>query len=261
MAPAGTATKALAIICYALALLGSAAFALLVLALGLGLLNESPRLPQPWPWVVDGAWLLAWGVQHSLMPRAAAKRVWEARLPPGLRRSVYAALAGLLLLGLALTWQPVGGGRLWELPRGLVVVPLVAALGTALLNYRFDHAGLFGLRQAWAGGESAPDVLWVEGPYRFLRHPLMACVLVFLWAQPVMSRTLALLAGGMTVYGALGLMLEERDLLRTFSRAYADYRRRVPALLPWRRPVAACRLSPGQALREEDTKPKAAKAI
>src|SRR5262249_55203813 len=129
MAPARTATKTLAIVCYPLALLGSAAFALLVLALGVGLLDESPRLPQPWPLIVDGAWLVAWGVQHSLMPRAAAKRVWEARLPPGLRRSVYAALSGLLLLGLPPTGAPGGGGRRWGTPRAPGGVPPAAGAG------------------------------------------------------------------------------------------------------------------------------------
>jgi protein-S-isoprenylcysteine O-methyltransferase Ste14 len=74
------------------------------------------------------------------------------------------------------------------------------------------------------------------GPYRFVRHPLMACLLVFLWAQPVMTPTLALLSGGLTVYILIGVLLEERDLLRRFHPDYAIYRRRVPALIPWRRP-------------------------
>jgi len=122
----------------------------------------------------------------------------------------------------------------------LLFVPLAGAIGLVLVSLRFDHAGLFGLRQAWqAGREPPPECLLVVGPYRYVRHPLMACLLVTLWAQPVLTPTLALLAGGLTAYVAIGLMFEERDLLRRFGPAYAAYRERVPALLPWRRPAPA----------------------
>jgi len=143
---------------------------------------------------------------------------------------------GGLGLGLALTWQPIGGPALWDLPRFVVIIPLIAALGMVWLNARYDPAGL-GLRDAWAGDKSQPpETLLLVGPYRFVRHPLMACLLVFLWAQPVMTPTLALLCGGLTVYILIGVLLEERDLLRRFHPDYASYRRRVPALIPWRRP-------------------------
>jgi protein-S-isoprenylcysteine O-methyltransferase Ste14 len=232
------AVKACAIACYLVALVGAAALGALLLLLGLDQLPERTILPDPWPWVVDIAWLSAFAVQHSGMARAGFKHFGMTIVPDYLQCSVYAALSGLLLVGLALTWQPVGGEPFWRLPLGLVVVPLAAAAGMAAVNLRFDHAGLFGLRQVWERGRApAPERLLVHGPYRYVRHPLMACLLVFLWAHPVMTPTLALLAGGLTVYIVLGIALEERDLLRRFGPAYADYRRRVPALLPWRPPA------------------------
>ena len=65
----------------------------------------------------------------------------------------------------------------------------------------------------------------------------MTCTLLFLWGQPVMPPELALLNGGLTCYILLALPLEERDLRRQFGAAYDDYRRRVPALIPWRKPA------------------------
>jgi protein-S-isoprenylcysteine O-methyltransferase Ste14 len=106
-----------------------------------------------------------------------------------------------------------------------------------LVNLWYDHAGLFGLRQAWEE-TPAEDRLLITGPYRFVRHPLMACFLVFLWGHAVMPPTLVLLAGGLTLYILVALRLEERDLLRRFGPAYAAYQRRVPALIPWRWPAA-----------------------
>src|SRR5262249_39834150 len=99
-------------------------------------------------------------------------------------------------------------------------------------------AGLRFLGGRGAGGRApAPaEPLRVGGPYRYVRHPLMTCTLLFLWGLPVMSPTLALLSGGLTAYILLALPLEERDLLRQFGPAYAAYRRRVPALIPPRPP-------------------------
>ncbi len=230
--------KAIAIGCYVLAQVGSAALALRVVALGLGLEWQPLSLTYPWPWVVDIGWLVTFGLQHSVMARAHFKRPWTRLVPVRLERSIYAGLSGALLLGMALTWQPLDGPAWWDLPRFLLVLPVLAALGMGMINNRFDHAGLFGLRQAWAGdGPQPPETLLVVGPYRFIRHPLMACLLVFLWAQPLMTPTLAVLSGGLTVYILLGVILEERDLLRRFHPDYTAYRRRVPALVPWRRPL------------------------
>ena len=226
-----------AAVCYVLALLGAGALAVLVLLLGLDCRPSWLLFSLPHPWLVNSGWLVLFGVQHSGMARAGFKRRWTRLIPARLERSFYAAASGLLLLGLAGTWQPLPGEPIWRGPPWLVVVPLAAAVGLVLVNLRFDHAGLFGLRQAREHGRPEPEQLLIVGPYRYLRHPLMACMLVFLWAQPVLTPTLALLSGGLTVYVGVGLLLEERDLVRRFGDAYRCYRRRVFALLPWR-PIA-----------------------
>jgi protein-S-isoprenylcysteine O-methyltransferase Ste14 len=234
---AGTGAKACAVLCYLIALAGAAALVLRVFVLGLGLYFPQDRWSGVWPWLIDLGWLAAFGIQHSGMARAGWKRQFAACLPARLERSLYAAFSGLILLGLASTWQPLPGGMIWQGPLWLIALPMAAAAGLAAVNLRFDHPGLFGLRQVWES-TPAPEQLLLLGPYRYVRHPLMACLLVVLWVQPVMTPALALLSGGLSIYISLGLVLEEGDLLRQFGPAYAAYRRRVPALVPWRRPVA-----------------------
>ena len=235
----GLPGKVCAAACYLLALAGAGALAARVLLLGSGFAPAAPPSAGARPWAVDMSWLVLFGVQHSVMSRDGFKRRWIRFVPPHLERSVYAALSGLLLLGMSLTWQPIPGPELWHGPLLLLALPLAAGVGLVFVNLRFDHAGLFGLRQAWSAGAAAPpERLLVVGPYRYVRHPLMACLLAFLWPQPVMPATLSLLSGGLTAYVAVGVLLEERDLLRRFHPNYAAYRRRVPALLPWRRPAA-----------------------
>jgi methanethiol S-methyltransferase len=227
-------TRCVALFCYVVALAGSAALAVRVFALGLDL--PVPHIPLPGPPLgIDLGWLVVFGLQHSVMARDGFKRAWFRVVPARLERSVYAACSGILLLALAAAWQPLGGKPWWSGPWWLSGVALVGALGMSAVNLVYDHAGLFGLRQAWEE-EPSEDRLQITGPSRFVRHPLMACLFVLLWGHAVMPPTLALLAGGLSVYIFLGVVFEERDLLRRFGPAYSDYRRRVPALVPWRRP-------------------------
>jgi putative hydrolase of the HAD superfamily len=250
VAPAGLIVKVIAVACYLFALAGAVAFAVLVVLLGCAALPPRPTLSWPLSLVLDLAWLFAFGLQHSGMARESFKRRARGLVPPCLERSLYAGLSGLLVLLLALTWQPLPGPVLWRAPLWVLALPLSAVGGLALINARYDHAGLFGLRQAWAGNlPTPPERLLITGPYRLVRHPLMACLLVFLWAQPVMAPTLAILAGGLTVYVAIALVLEERDLLRTFGPRYAAYRRLVPALVPWRWPAPAAVWAPCTTVR------------
>ncbi len=226
-------SRGISLIQYLVALAGAGAFGLFVLALGLD--PESAgrsRLGLGPAWAVDLGWLCLFGLQHSGMARRTSKRLWLRIIPERLERSTYAATSGLLLLALPFVWQTIPGAVIYRLPLAVVVVPLAAGAGLALVNGTHDHAGLFGLRQAWS--VSTPERLEFCGPYRLVRHPLMACLLVFLWTQPTMTPTLLLLSGGLTGYILLGILLEERDLRRTFPHEYAAYQRRVPMLLPWR---------------------------
>jgi methanethiol S-methyltransferase len=235
MAGSGWGTKGVALLCYLAAQAGSAALLVWIFYQGLGYALPMATLPPPWPWLIDSGLLLLFGLQHSGMARAGFKRVWTRILPGRLERSVYAAASGLVVIGMLLFWQSLGDAILWRLPAWVIVVPLLACLGVALMNTCFDHAGLFGLRQAWAGTASdVGDTLILRGPYRVVRHPLMACLLLLLWTQPVLSLNLAVFNTGMTLYIAVGVLLEERDLTRRFDPAYTDYRLRVPALIPWR---------------------------
>jgi len=177
-------------------------------------------------------------LQHSVMAREGFKRRWTRVVPPPIERSTYVLCSCLALLLMFRQWRPLGG-LVWDVePQAArMLLWLLALLGTMFAlagSFAIDHFGLFGLRQVWRHlrGRSWEPVSFVTpGPYRYMRHPLYTGWLVAVWATPTLTLSQLVFALATTAYIAVGLRFEERDLTRDHA-AYADYRRRVPALVP-----------------------------
>lgn len=125
---------------------------------------------------------------------------------------------GLLLLGL-----------LWgaATPTTILAGMPLLVVGTAL--------------HVWAKG-----CLWQNrevsrsGPYRYVRHPFYLANALIDAASAVMSGWWVLVVVLPVWWLAIYLPVmrrEEAYLLSTFGEVYADYQRRIPRLLPWRRPL------------------------
>jgi len=183
--------------------------------------------------------LVLFGVQHSVMARAAFKERWTRIIDPSMERSTFVLATGAVLLPLVALWQPLPA-VVWSLgsPFARETLTGIALLGWAYLffaTFAINHFELFGLQQSWRGFRDRPPVplpfreRWM---YRFDRHPLMTGVLVGLWATPEMTLGRLLFAAGLSAYVVVGVHFEERALLRQWGEAYESYRRRVPSLVP-----------------------------
>ena len=93
-----------------------------------------------------------------------------------------------------------------------------------------DLLSFAGLRQLVE--EEKTGNLVTSGLYRSVRHPLYTFSLLILWLSPAMSVNSFIVYAGLTIYILIGIMFEERKLLREFGEAYANYRSSTPMLLP-----------------------------
>lgn len=187
--------------------------------------------------VADGALLIVFGLVHSLMARPFFKQALRRLAPAALERSLYILVSSVLLAMIVGLWTPLPA-HLWTIASrwGALAVLGVFALGNLLLAWAIlsiDPWHFFGLRQVFSPTAQEPGFS-MRGPYRHLRHPIQAGLILALWATPSMTTGHALLAGTLTLYSiSATLFLEERDLVASLGPTYRTYRREVSALLPF----------------------------
>ncbi len=177
-------------------------------------------------------------VQHSVMARPAFKRLWTRIVPQPVERSTYVLASSLALILLFWQWRPLGG-VVWDVqdPVGRAVLHAGFFFGWLLVlvaTFLINHFDLFGLRQVWLhlrGRPYRPLPFTTPGPYRLVRHPLYVGWFFAFWATPTMTAAHLLFAVATTAYILIAIRLEERDLVDAHPE-YAEYRRRVPMLIP-----------------------------
>jgi protein-S-isoprenylcysteine O-methyltransferase Ste14 len=203
------------------------------------MLDSTPQTPLRQALLVDTLLLGLFAVQHSLMARPAFKRWWTRIVPQPIERSTYVLASSLALLALFAFWQPIGGA-VWDVqnPIGRGVLYALFAFGWSLVFYTtflINHFDLFGLRQVWLHLRELPYTqlrFVTPGPYRLVRHPLYVGWLFAFWATPTMTAAHLVFAVATTAYILIAIQLEERDLVDAHGGDYAEYKRRVPMLVP-----------------------------
>jgi methanethiol S-methyltransferase len=211
---------------------------------------------------IDAALLAVFAMQHSVMARRWFKERWTQIVPWAIERSTFVLCASAALLLLFWQWRPIGI-PVWTIESGsarLIVWTLFAAgWGTVLvMTFLINHFDLFGLRQVWLpliGKPYTPVPFRTPLPYRIIRHPLYFGFLLAFWMTPHMTLAHLVFALATTAYIVLAIQFEERDLLSEHGGAYAEYRRKVPMLLPGMRrsasplPVASSSAAPSTSRR------------
>lgn len=187
---------------------------------------------------VNAALLGLFAIQHSLMARQWFKRAWTRLVPPAVERSTYVLFSSVALLVLFWKWEPMGR-VVWNVDSraGQILLYVLYAGGWMIVlvaTFLINHFDLFGLRQVWLhlrGIPYTPLTFRTPGLYRIVRHPLYVGWLLVFWSASLMTVAHLVFAIATTAYILLAIQFEERDLVRLHAE-YAEYRRRVPMLVP-----------------------------
>ncbi len=146
--------------------------------------------------------------------------------------------SSVALIVLFWKWEPMGGA-IWNVENsaGRLALNALFAIGwlTVLATtFLIDHFDLFGMSQVWAylrkRAYKAPGFR-TPGVYRFVRHPLYVGWLLVFWSAPRMTAAHLVFAIATTAYILVAIQFEERDLAQMHGE-YAEYRKRVPMLVP-----------------------------
>ena len=183
---------------------------------------------------------ILWGVVHSLLASHSVKTVLR-RIAGGLAfdrlyRFSYNIFALCSFYPIAIMLYTFPDRPLYSIPSPwiylTVIVQAIAAIVLISAVVQTGPAEFIGWEQLSGTGESKPPVLMTDGWYAYVRHPLYAGILVFGWLIPEMTVNRLALLIVFTLYIMVGAWFEERKLLKDFAPAYAEYKARVPMLIP-----------------------------
>lgn len=190
--------------------------------------------------IIDGAMLMLFVLQHTIMARPGFKRAWTTIVPTSMERSIFVVLASACLALTFWQWKPMPQ-VIWDLravPAFNIGLTCVALLGygvVLLSSFMVSHFDLFGLRQVWLklqDREYQPVAFRLVGLYKLVRHPLMVGFLIAFWSTPFMTLGHLFFAIMTTVYIFFGTWIEERDLIAHFGDSYLKYRQSVRGFIP-----------------------------
>ena len=182
-------------------------------------------------------------IQHTIMARPAFKANLMKLIPNAAERPTFVLAASLIFLLMFWQWRPIDG-TVWNIENeaGRAILHALFWLGWGMVLYAtflINHFELFGLAQVTRylqGKEPGSAPFKERSLYKVVRHPIMLGFIIAFWAAPTMSMGRLFFAGLSTAYILVGLMFEERDLLRAHGDRYREYASRVPRLIPFLKP-------------------------
>lgn len=197
------------------------------------------KLAPPIALTLDALLSILFFLQHSGMIRRSFRARFTAVILDCYYSVVYAIASGVVLLLVAVLWQPSHVGVLsLDAPlRWLVRGAFLAAMAGMVWGFGslrfFDPIGSGPLLAQLRGTLVPATPLTIRGPYRWVRHPIYAFFLLMIWASPDVTADRLLFNVLWTIWMVVATWLEERDLAGEFGEPYTKYQRSVPMLVPW----------------------------
>jgi methanethiol S-methyltransferase len=178
-----------------------------------------------------------WGVIHSLLASLGFKNFLRRALGDGFMKSyrlLYNVFAVISITPVLYLMVSLPDKILYQVPIPWKYLMLAGQGISALFLFaavlQTDILSFAGLRQLVE--EDKAGNLVTTGLYRFVRHPLYTFSLLILWFSPSITMNTLIVYTALTFYVFIGIIFEERKLLREFGSKYTDYKLTTPMLLP-----------------------------
>ena len=186
---------------------------------------------------------IGWCVLHSLLITAKANDWVQRRggAVRGLSRIVYNLCAVVTLVPVlwyqsSLPSQTVfAWAGPWRLAQAVLLAYALAMFEAGKRSYEMGH--FHGTRQwrEYRDGRQSGDLPFrTTGALRWVRHPWYSGGLAVVWSAGPVTDVNLVPRIILSLYFVVGTWLEEQKLLASIGQPYADYRRQVPMLLPWK---------------------------
>ena len=147
--------------------------------------------------------------------------------PPSPRRADLLSRLGFAVAVAGIAVLALGHALFCTAPAGIVVQALAVLL---MVWARLT----FGRRSFHVGATPTAGGLVTTGPYRFVRHPIYAAILLFVWMGIAANLSPVSVALGLVVTAMLWLRISfEEPLVRQRYPEYAEYARRTKRVVPF----------------------------
>ena len=184
--------------------------------------------------------VMLWGgfsVLHSLLAAGWMKKRIEVLIKSTYKyyRISYSFLA-VFTLGAVLWYHfSIKSTMLWNAPLAekiIAMAGMITGISVMLLFTRrffFDLSGADIFRK-----KQTSQQLITTDFYRYVRHPLYAATLFFVWSiflwQPLLSNLISCVC--ISLYTVIGIRYEEKKLIQEFGESYLQYRSKTSMLIP-----------------------------
>ena len=155
----------------------------------------------------------------------------------GIRFAHCAILTAMSLRGRSIVaFALMVGGLFWLIERREVIARSAPAVAVQIAAVALMIAArlTFGSRSFHAAANPTKGGLVTSGPYRWLRHPIDAAILYFVWSTALDRHSWQAIAAAAIVTAGAGIrMIAEETLLIGTHPEYLAYRARTARIIPF----------------------------